>query len=342
MKELKENYNQYKGEIEIIIKNKNGDILEIITQPNIVKIFAKECISHRIHHNKIWDPDSAAWISAGDFDNFAVKYILLGASFDENGVPLNVDDTRFYTIDSTTQLATPVKLGPGASDSGDLINPIPIAEPDRPLKKIESITYTSTYQPAGNPLLQDDVRAINNIVILQTTLKTDEYNGFGYTDSDLFTITEIGLAAGREINTVGDCECTPRKLFLEGNTTTGLALTATANGTSTITLDSSEDDVDLIKEGDQILLTSSGASPISEGTDDLEQVSQFYLVVSKLTGGRDIQLDRIPTDVNGDYITGEIGVFKDTLRIFSHRVLNAPIRKTSDVEITIKWKIIFN
>ncbi len=327
---LSSNYHskKYRGEIEFIVKDRNGNVIDVIREPNIVKIFAKEILSHTFHHDKIWDPSAAsgagAWtrtdavVGTDDPSNdFTVKYILVGASFDDNGVPLDFNDDRFYTLDTVTGLYVPNQLTPGATNNGGLINPVPVSSPGRPLKRIENVSYEATYQPSGSPLLQDDVRAINNIAVLETTLTTDEYNGLGLTDSDQFTITEVALAAGKELDDVGSCECSPRKLFLEGRSSDNTAITVTASGTNVISIDPSEVDVDLIKEGDQIYLSTVDSDPISNGTDSLDQVSPFYLVTSKLVGGRDIQLDRIPTDVNETALSGTFGVFRDTLRIFS-------------------------
>lgn len=344
---LTENYKSYRGEIEFIWKDKLGNIVKRQIEPNIVKIFAKEIISHRIYHSKVWDRNansgSGAWVQnpIDPLEDFAVKYILLGASFDENGVPLDTEDPRFYTTDPVTQIAVPNRLEPGADFGGGLINAIPIAEPHRPLKRIESIDFEPTYQPAGTPQLQDDVRAMNNIVLLQTTLLPEEYNGFNLGSTgggDAFTITEVALASGKELDLVGACECDPKKLFLQGSQ--GVALAATAGGTDIITLDNTVTDVNLIKEGDQIKIVGAGGTSSSDET--LNQVTPFYLVLSKSLGGHDIQLDRVPTDSNQNPLVGPIGVFRDTLRIFSHRVLSSPVRKTQDFQITIVWRILFS
>lgn len=335
----------YKGEIEFIFKDRNGMVVGRHVEPNIVKIFAKEILSHRMAFSKVWDPTAGsgagAWVPSGIDPNedFAVKYILLGASFDANHVPLDTNDPRYYTQDPVTGFFVPITLGPGADYQGELINAIPLSEPERPLKRIEAVTFSPTYQPAGTPLLQDDVRAINNIVYFETTLKLDEYNGFGVTDSDFFTITEVALAAGKEIDASNACEKLPRDCFLEGHAD-GTALNATANGTDVVTLDTSESDVDLIKQGDQIKLTLQGGT--DETTDPFSQITPFYLVVSKVPGGRDIQLDRVPVNSTQQPIVGPVGIFRDTLRIFSHRILTSPVKKSNNFEITIRWKIIFS
>lgn len=333
-----------RGVIQFNIRDRKGNLVRQITEPNIVKIFAKEILSHRLPSTEIWDPNasggSGAWVAAGrdPDEEFSARYILFGASFDENGLPLDTNDERFYTTDPVTGTPVPIRLGPGAEYDGGLINAIPIAEPDRPLKKVEDVSYRATYQPAGQPLLQSDVRAINNIVSLQTTLKLEEYNGMGLTDSDFFTVTEVALAGGRKIDSVGSCELTPRDLFLEG-TSDGSALNCSAGGSDIITIAGSESEVDLVKEGDQIKIT--GAED-SAGGGSIEQVSPFYLVLTKAVGGRDMQLDRTPVDVNNSPITGDIGVYRDTLRIFSSRVLAAPVKKSADFEIEVVWSIIFN
>jgi len=340
-------YRYAKGELEFIFKDKNGNVINVIREENIVKIFAKEIISHTIPYSKTWDPDAGtagAWVDNIIDPNevFAIKYILFGASFDEDGVPLDTNDPRYYTQDSVTQLAVPIRLEPGAWYNGGLINAVPIAEPDRPLKRVENVAFEPTYQPAGTPLLQEDVRAINNIVMFETTLKLDEYNGFGASDSDYFTITEVALAAGKALDLVGACEETPRELFLEGASGTegDAPIPATANGGDVITIDSASD-AELIREGDQIMIVSATAG--SDGTyDTLGQVTPFYLVLDKSTTGRELTLDREPADSDQTVITGDIGIYRDTLRIFSHRILQSPVKKSSDFEILCRWRIILS
>lgn len=345
---LSDKVGQYaRGEIEFIIKDRQGRIIKTITSNNIVKIFAKEIISHSIPFSKTWDPDagtSGEWVNntVDPNEDFAIKYILLGASFDSNGVPLDTNDPRYYTTDSVTGLPTPIRLEPGAWYDGGLINAIPISEPSRPLKRVENVTFEPSYQPAGTPLLQEDVRAINNIVMFETTLTPEEYNGFGASDSDFFTITEVALAAGKTLNAVGACEEDPKDLFLEGvgGTTEDAPIPATANGGDVITLDDVSA-VENIREGDQIKIVSPDAG--SDGSyGDLDQVTPFYLVIAKSTTGRELQLDRVPADKNQNVITGDVGVFRDTLRIFSQRVLASPVKKTSDFEILIRWRIILS
>lgn len=334
-----------RGEIEFIFRDKNGQILERRIEKNLVKIFAKEILSHRMPYSKIWDPEAnsgaGAWVASGIdvLEEFAPKYIIFGASFDENNVPLDTNDSRYYTQDPVTEIFIPNQLGVGAEFEGELINPIPLSEPDRPLKRIESITFSPTYQPAGTPLIQADVRAMNNIVMLETTLRLDEYNGFGLTDSDFFTITEVALAGGRIIDASESCDKTPRECFLEGSEDDD-ALLALANGSDVVTLDSSESLVDLIKEGDQVKLVAAGGTAATN--EELNQINPFYLVVGKTVGGRDIQLDRVPVDANNNPITGSVGVFRDTLRIFSHRILSTPVKKSNNFEIIVRWKIIFS
>lgn len=341
---LSDNYKEYKGEIEFIIKDRNGNTIDTIIEPNIVKIYAKEIISHRIGHSKIWDPvansGTGGWVQSTVDPNeeFAVKYILFGASFDENGVPLDTNDSRFYETDSVTQTPTPLRLMPGADYDGGLINAVPLAEPNRPLKRIENIDFETTYQPAGTPLLQEDVRALNNIVLFETTLLPEEYNGFNLTDSDFFTITEVALAAGKELDSISTCECDPKSLFLEGNN--GVAFGATASGTDVITLSGDVTEAaNLINIGDSIKIVSTGGTADSS---TLDQISPYYLVINKSTGGRDLQLDRVPVNNLQTPITGSIGVFRNTLRIFSHRILKSPVKKTSDIQILVRWRIYFN
>jgi hypothetical protein len=348
---LTENFKEFKGEIEFIFKDRLGNIVKRHVEPNIVKIFAKEILAHRMYHSKVWDrtanSGTGAWVQnpIDPNEDFSAKYILFGASFDENGVPLDANDPRYYTVDPVTQIPIPNRLTPGADYDGGLINAIPIAEPDRPLKRIENVDFEPTYQPAGTPQLQGDVRAMNNVVLLETTLLPEEYNGFNLGSAgvggggDAFTITEVALAAGKEIDLVGACDCDPKKLFLEGDAD-GVALAAISSGTDIVTLDPTVVDVNLIKEGDQIKLVGVGGTADTE--DTLNQVTPYYLVLSKSLGGRDIQLDRVPTDADQNPIVGPIGLFRDTLRLFSHRILSTPVRKTSDFEILIRWRIIFN
>lgn len=333
--------NSYNGEIEIIIKSsKTGQVLEHIRQPNIVKIFGKEILAQRMGHSKVWDPTggtgNGAWVASGidPDEDFAVKYILFGASFDENGAPLDTTDTRYYQTDQVTGTPIPITLGVGAEYNGGLINAVPITEPTRPLKRIERIYSEPTYQPSGTPLLQSDVRAMNNIMVFETTLTSEEYNGFGLTNSDFFTITEVALAAGREIDSVGSCECDPTTLFLEGRSD-GTPITVNGNGTATVSVDGSDSAyVDTIKEGDQVKIVS-----LSDTEDDLGQVTPYYLVINKNVGGSDIVLDRAVVDSDGNGISGSLGIYRNTLRIFSHRILNTPFKKSESFEITCRWTI---
>lgn len=334
-----------KGEVELIIKDRHGREIGRHVEHNIVKIFAKEILAHRLGYSKIWDPNAdsgvGAWVDSNidPLEEFAPKYILLGASFDESGTPLDTNDPRYYTQDPVTGMFVPNQLGVGAEFDGELINAIPLAEPNRPIKKIERISFQATYQPAGTPLLQNDVRAMGNIVQLETTLRLEEYNGFGTSEGDSFTITEVALAGGRIIDASNACEKPPRECFLEGGTD-DVALLASTSGLDVITLDTAETEVDLIKEGDQIKLVAAGGT--AGENDTLDQINPFYLVVSKASGGRDIQLDRVPVDSNNTPITGNVGVLRDTLRIFSHRILSAPVRKTSNFEIICRWRLIFS
>lgn len=343
---LNERAGDAKGIIEFVIKDSKGNIVSI-QEENIVKIFAKEMLSHRLPSTEAWsrtaNTGTGGWTArnADSDEEFAPRYILLGASYDATSlVPLDTNDSRFYTQDAVTGKYEPIRLGPGAEYDGGLINAIPLAEPDRPLLRIEDVKYEATYQPAGTPLLESDVRAINNIVLLESTIAQDEYNGFGITNSDFFTITEVALAGGKKIDSVTTCELTPRELFLEGSTS-GDAILVNYSGTDVISIDPSESQVDLIKEGDQIKLVEAGGTV--GASEELDQVNPYYLVTSKQTGGRDIQLDRVPVDSTGTPLaSGSLGVFRDTLRIFSHRLLSSPVRKSSDYEILVRWRLIFS
>lgn len=340
-------YRPVRGEIEIIVKDaKTGEVLKRQVEHNIIKIFAKEILSHRVAYSKVWDPNASsgagAWVASGidPDEELALKYFLLGASFDATGSSLDTADTRFYTFDTVTQTYSPIRLGTGAEYEGSLINAIPISEPNRALKKVERVFFEPTYQPAGTPLLQADVRAINNIVVFETTLRKDEYNGFGGSISnDFFTITEIAIAAGRELSdNLGACECTPRDIFLQGDN--GVALDATASGTSTVTLNVDPSLIDLIKEGDQIKIVD--ASDSAGASNSLDQVTPFYLVLTKAVGSPVLTLDRTPQLSDGTPISGAIGVFRDGLKIFGHRILSVPIKKSSDIEIVLRYSLLYN
>lgn len=334
----------YQGEIEFEMRDRNGMVLQRIREPNLVKISAKEILSHRLPHSKVWDPNASGgagdWVTHNiDLDEFAAKYIVFGASFDEEGNPLNTADTRFYTKDSVVNGFIPISLGTGAEFDGGLINAVPISEPTRPIKRVERVFFESSYQPAGTPLLQADVRAMNNIVVLETTLLKEEYNGLGITTSDFFTLTEVALVGAAEIGSVGACECDPRDIFLTGDSSGG-AFEASASGTSTVSLDPSVTEVDAISEGDQIKIVQSGTTAAEDAV--LNQLNPYFLVVSKAVGGRDLVLDRVPVDQDNVVISGDVGVLRDGFRIFSHRILKTPVKKSEDFEIVVRWRIICN
>lgn len=332
----------YKGELEFEFRDAQGRLIESYREPNLVKIFAKEILSHRIPYSKVWDPNAGSgagdWVTHDiDLEEFAAKYIVFGASFDENGNPLDTADTRYYTADSVTGGFVPISLGVGAEFDGGLINAIPISEPNRPLKRIERIFFEPSYQPAGTPLLQADVRAMNNVVVMETTLRKEEYNGLAITANDFFTITEVALVGAAEIGSVGACECDPRDIFLTGSGDGG-ALLAHANGTATVNLDLSEFEIDLLKEGDQVKIVAAGSTAADD--DVLNQLNPYYLVTNKALGGRDITLDRTPVDSDGNALDGDIGLLRDGFRIFSHRILRVPFKKSSDYQVTVRWRII--
>jgi hypothetical protein len=339
--------NNAQGLIEFVIRDRQGRIIDTFVEPNLIKVFAKEIFANRIGHSEVWDPSASsgtgAWVSSGldPNEDFSVKYVLFGASFDGDGIPLDTNDSRFYTTDPVTQLPVPIRLTPGADFGGGLINPVPISEPERPLKRIENIDFENSYQPAGNPLMTADTRAMNNIVLFETTLEVDEYNGLGTTGSDFFTITEVALAGGKKLDSVGACDCDPHEAFLEGSTN-GDAFIGTFSGGNVVTLDASESDADISKivEGDQVKLVDVGdtaGDPVS-----LDQVSDYYLLTAKSATGREITLDRVPVDSNNVPLTGQVGVFRDTLRIFSHRILRTPVKKSADLEILVRWRIILS
>jgi len=328
------------GVLELIIKDKNGRVIDHVIEKNIIKIPAKEMLSHRLPSSEIWDPTanggSGDWVNTelDENEEFAARYILLGASFDENQTPIGTDDERYYSRDTVTGQFIPVRLSPAADFGGGLINAIPIKEPDRPLKRIETVSFKNTYQPSGNPLLDSSVRAENNIVVLETVIRTDEYNGFSDTANDLFLITEVALAGGHRFEEVPSCDLVPTELFLRGNEgTDGIhtAVPVIANGTNIVTIDPTEptSTVAMFKKGDTIKLVNR--SGIQDDHTLLDQINPFYLVVDS-NGGRDLELDRVPVDSNGSPISGNVGTFRNTLRIFSHRILSSPVRKSSSLK----------
>lgn len=336
------NIKQYEGEVEFIIIDKHGREIRSLRQKNIIKIYAKEILSHRLPYHKVWDPNggtgTGAWITHSiDIEEYAPKYIVFGASYDQNGNPLDTSDTRYYIQDNTGRYVAK-QLNVGAEYDGGLINAIPIAEPNRPLKKVERIYYESSYQPAGSPLLDTDVRAMNNIIVFETTLRKDEYNGFVSTSSDFFTITEVALVGAAELDSVGTCNCDPRDIFLTGNN--GVPFLVNCSGTATVSLDISESQVDAIKEGDTVKIVDYNSTAAQD--DIIEQLNPYYLVINKSLGGRDITLDRTPVNSNGDTIIGQVGLFRDGFKMFSHRILSSPIKKSNDFEIICRWRIIMN
>jgi hypothetical protein len=339
-----EMFNVYRGEIEFIIKDKFGRVIKTFRQPNLIKIFSKEMLAHRIAPTNIWDPAASgggAYVPSNidPDDEFSIKYMLFGASYDENGVPQGPDDTRFYSYDTATGSYIPNRLETGADNDGGLINAIPLAEPERPLKRIEAVYFEPSYQPTSVPLLQGDVRAMNNVLVVETTLETSEYNGMGLTDSDYFTLTEVALV-GKEMGTIGTCECDPKNLFLEGDSG-GEAIKVSLSGSNVVTIDAEDtDSAGVVKEGDQIKLVAEGGTPASHTT--LGQVSPFYLVTQKSDSGLEIQLDRTPVDSDNVPLTGEAGVFRSTLRLFAHRILPFPVQKSEAFEITVRWRIFFS
>lgn len=338
--------NVYRGEIEIIVKDKHGREINRFRENNLIKIFSKEMLAKRIAPTNIWDPAASgggAYVPSNvdANDEFSIKYILFGASFDnDTGIPKGPDDTRFYTYDGVTSSYIPVRLETGATNSGGLINAIPLAEPDRPLKRVEAVYFEPSYQPTSVPLLQDDVRAMNNVLVVETTLETSEYNGLGLTDSDYFTLTEVALAGGKEFGTIGTCECDPKDLFLEGDSG-GEAIKVNLTGSNVITIDASDtSSASVLKEGDQLKLVNDGGTPTNHTT--LNQVSPYYLITQKSESGLEIQLDRTPVDSDNSPLTGTAGAFRSTLRLFAHRILPFPVQKSESFEITVRWRIFFS
>jgi hypothetical protein len=165
-------------------------------------------------------------------------------------------------------------------------------------------------------------------MVVETTLRQEEYNGFGLTGSDFFTITEVALTSGKTVDSLGTCEITPRELFLDG------PFSADATGGDVVSLDLATD-VDDIRQGDQIKIVE----PDVTGGGTFNQVNPYYLVLEKAGSGKDLVLDRTPVSQDGTPISGDIHVYRDTLRIFSHRILSTPARKSESFEIVIRWRI---
>ena len=326
------------GYVHIIVRDtKTKEVVWENIDQNIIKVFAKESFAHSIAPGNLWDPIANAWVPNGlDLEAYRPRYIVFGAAFDENNLPISGIDNRYYEPDPINGGFSPISLTPGATNDGGLINAVPIASPDRPLKRVERVYFEPSYQPAGSPLLYEDVRAINNVAVFQTTLQSSEYNGLTTASGDFLTLTEVALVAAPEQPLVGACECDPRTIFLTGDSN-DFAFDATASSGSTITLANTVANVNDIKEGDQVKIVVPGSS--SDTTDILDQPNPYYLVVNKMTGGSDITLDRTPVDSNNVPLTGNIGVFRDTFRMFSHRVLSSPVRKSQDFEIDIRWLI---
>jgi len=351
------------GVVEIIVKDLNGNVVQHEKHNNIIKIFAKESLAHRLCPPRHWDPTagtgSGAWVdNSFSIEDFAARYIVFGASYDASGNPLDTNDARFYKIDPVTQAYVPKPLSPGALPystgvdengnadpnwylkSGDLINPIPISYPNRPLKAVERIYFESSYQPAGDPNLDPAVRPLNNTVVFETTLTKTEYNGFGNTASDYFTISEVSLVCAPEVEVATVCNCPPRDIFLLGHAD-GLPLQANiAVAGSTVSLtETTAEYIDYIKVGDTIKIVSADST--AAANNELDQLNPFYLVMSKVSGGVDITVDRTIRNASSTPITGAVGVFKDEFRMFSHRILQTPVKKSSDFEVIVRWSINF-
>jgi len=339
--QLKENYNlrTLNGALHVIVRDvRTNEIVQDSIQQNIIKVFAKEIISHSIVPNNIWDVNSSNWIPVDiNTEIYRPRYIALGGSFDESGAPTSGLDSRFYENDPIAGGFRPITLSPGATDGGGLINPVPISAPSRPLKRIERIYFEPSYQPAGSPFLNDDVRALNNVVVFQTTLLANEYNGLTTSDSFL-TITEAGLIGAPEQPVLGACECAPRKIFLKGDSNE-LAFRALASDGATVTLDPSVVNVNDIVEGNQIKIVAPDSD--TETEDVLNQHNPYYLVLNKSQGGHDITLDRVPTSLGNRPLNGPIGIFQDNFRMFSHRILASPVKKSVNFEVELRWIVTF-
>jgi len=331
----------YCGEIEIEIRDRRGNIVRV-QQENLIKIFAKEILAHRVAASMKWDPiilnndgSRGAWVQSGvdPMEDYSLKYMVFGASFDQNGQPLDVHDPRFYQQDPMTGQYRPITLSPGAQYGGGLINAIPINEQcGRPLKYIESFKFEPTYQPAGTPYLHDDVRGINNILVVETTLRVDEYNGLTNLPCEYFTLTEVALVGAKYVGRVTECNIDPHDVFIEG------PYQATVkSGTNVVKLLNVEE-MSTINTGDQIRIVGAGSS--EQGQD---QINPYYLVIDRsCLDGSELILDRVPKNRNNEAIFGNVLVYRDTFKIFAHRILQVPVKKSADFEIIVRWKIIFS
>lgn len=339
------------GKLEIIIKDKNGNVIDRRIDHNIIKIFMKDHIPHTLAYPYVWDPTGGTgegdWVAnvLNHADLYHPKYIILGAAFDTSpssyGSPLSTNDADYYETDPISGQKSPKTLYSGAEYGGGLIKPIPIKVSDgRPLKRIESATTElATYQPPGTPYLRNDVRALFNVLKLQTTLEIDEYNGFSDT-YNYFDICEVALVSGPAFGaSVSDCDCDPEQLFLlgdgcvynDGGATTVDAMEVTLTAGSTILTLSNADNADCIYPGDQIKLIAPGYT----------QTTQHYLVYSK--SGNQLTLDRVPKDdQNVNLPSGTYTMWVDRHRILCHRILESPFSKTSALEVTIIWNIYYS
>jgi hypothetical protein len=134
------------------------------------------------------------------------------------------------------------------------------------------------------------------------------------------------------------CNCPPRDIFLLGHTD-GLPLQANiAVAGSTVSLtETTGEYINYIKVGDTIKIVASDSTAAEN--NELDQLNPFYLVMSKVNGGVDITVDRTIRTANNTPITGAVGVFKDEFRMFSHRILQTPVKKSSDFEVIVRWSI---
>ena len=346
---LQNNYNisqNTSGEIELLFKNKHGQIVDKKVFHNIIKIYMKDHIAHTLPYPYVWDPTggtgSGDWVTNDvNRDLFFPKYIIIGAAYDTStanyGAPLNTNDTDYYKTDPISGQKVPITLYSGDTYNG-LIKAIPINVSNNiPLKRIENISFDATYQPPGTPYLRSDVRAMYNIVSFKTTLTTSEYNGFGgsYTS---FDICELALVSGPAFDSsVSDCDCDPHTLFMMGdggNYDTGASAVSPIDisiveGSNIITL-ANASNANYIYEGDQIKLISTHS-----------MISEYYLVMNK--SGATLTLDRVPKDdTNTNLPSGNYTMWVDRFRMLAHSILPQPFSKTSALEVDITWKIYFS
>jgi hypothetical protein len=70
------------GIIEFIIKDKNGNVVDHHIEKNVIKIFAKEMLAHRLPSSEVWDPEANGgagdWVANGidPTEEFAARSMI--------------------------------------------------------------------------------------------------------------------------------------------------------------------------------------------------------------------------------------------------------------------------